>query len=145
MLGSLRLPFSLQQQRGLLGAAKAAVNQQIHNINPTLVPYPQPSYDWMVGRYVLDRNGTIWHKQTGYRHKRYNKSASHLTRLKRWKPLFATYAAKFKKLGFKRKYWQDPDPNDVPGFQEGPRPALKKWSGIEDRRRWLGDPALRPN
>ncbi len=98
----------------------------------------------MQGRFVLDRNGAIWHKQGGYVHKRHTKRASRLTRLKRWKPLYGAYARKMIKLGFRTKYWAQPDPQDVPGFSEGaPLRRPLRHSAVPDLRQDVGDPALR--
>lgn len=104
----------------------------------------------MQGRFVLDRDGVIWRRKASYRHKRYSKTASHLTRLKRWRPLYHTIASKFKKLGFSKRYWSDPDPWDVPGYDNhgagGARaPRRAKRSAVPDLRDLVGDPALRPH
>ena len=101
---------------------------------------------WMVGRFILDRNGVVWHKQANSSHKRHAKSSNQLTRLKRWKPLDQTVAAKFKKLGFDRKFWIDPRPQDVPGFHSvGPTAPTPRHKSQPDKRKRLGDPALIPH
>ena len=101
----------------------------------------------MVGRFVLARDGVIWRKQAGRRHKRYCKSPGQLARLKRWKPLNTAFSAKFRKLGFDRKHWMEADPAEVPGFHAllGSREPRKRWSAVPDLRPLVGDPALRPH
>lgn len=98
----------------------------------------------MKGRFVLDKNGFIWHRQAGYVHKRHAKTASRLTRLKRLKPLHHAYATKMIKLGFRDKFWADPDPAEVPGFgDQRPRVLPKRRNADPDLRQDFGDPALR--
>eukprot|EP00798_Chlamydomonas_sp_ICE-L_P027015 gene27015-2241_t len=134
-----------QSLRGLFGAPKAKVNLQIHTHEKYKQALPQFTHDWMVGRYILDRNGTIWHKQANSSHKRNAKSASQVTRLKRLKPLYSTFAKKFKKVGFNRKFWIDPRPQDVPGFH-GLGPASRvRHNAKPDKRDKIGDRALLPH
>lgn len=102
-----------------------------------------PAHSFLQGRFVLDRNGAIWHKQGGYVHKRYAKTASRLTRLKRWKPLYGAYARKLVKLGFRERYWAPPEPADVPGFQKRGGAAAVRRCADADLRPDYGNPALR--
>lgn len=98
----------------------------------------------MNGRFVMDKNGAIWHKQAGYVHKRYVKTASRLTRLKRIKPLYQAFATKMIKVGFRNKYWSDPDPNEVPGFfNPATYKAPKRHNATPSLDPTYGDPALR--
>jgi len=146
--GPLSEFFSLVQVRGVFGVAPKKQNMQVHTHQKYKSVPPQPTYDWMVGRYILDRNGVVWHKQANGHHKKHLKTASQLARLKQWKPLYSKYASKFKKLGFARKYWADPDPRDVPGFHVPagkpyvPRPRHK---AVADLREKFGDVALLPH
>lgn len=88
----------------------------------------------------------IWHKQANSSHSKYGKTASRLTRLKRLKPLAPAFARKFKKLGFKSRYWLEPDPQLVPGFHgpTGYRPQPRH-NAEPDLRPDVGDVALRPH
>lgn len=52
---------------------------------------------WMLGRFVMDKNGTVWHRQSG-RTRRSKKSPGVLGRLARLKPLHNTYASLFRTL-----------------------------------------------
>jgi len=47
-------------------------------------------HSWMLGRFVMDRNGVVWHKQANRASKRYGKAHGTLTKLKRWKALHNT-------------------------------------------------------
>ncbi len=101
---------------------------------------------WMVGRFVMDRNGVVWHKQANRGSKRHVRSAGTLGRLARWKALHPAYAAKLRKLPGVRqtlKYWQAPDARSVPGF-EGAAPHVPppRWRAEPDKAR---DPALKPH
>lgn len=74
---------------------------------------------------MVDKNNAIWHKTAGLGANRYAKSSSRLTRLKRLQPLHHAYAAKLIKLGFRNRFWAEPDPRDVPGF-EAPGPQRRR-------------------
>ncbi|KAG2442137.1 hypothetical protein HYH02_009625 [Chlamydomonas schloesseri] len=144
-VSALRLPWSLSHApRSLFGAAKPVVNPQIHTHDKYKQDNPQPANSFLLGRFVTDRNGIIWHRQANYRHARHAKSASQLTRLKRWKPLAPAFAAKLRKLGFAERYWAQPDPQDVPGFHN-PRGRVERprRSAVPDLDPTTGEPALR--
>ncbi|KXZ53605.1 hypothetical protein GPECTOR_6g522 [Gonium pectorale] len=146
------LPWAVAQTRELFGAAKPKPpNPQIHTHDKYKRTNPQPTHEWMLGRFVMDRNGAVWHRQANYRHHRHSKRASRLTRLKRWKPLAAAYAAKFRKIGFREKYWAAALPEEVPGSHDaGPgrrrtqpaRPPPRR-SAVPKLDQTWGDPALR--
>ncbi|EFJ48576.1 hypothetical protein VOLCADRAFT_120847 [Volvox carteri f. nagariensis] len=93
------------------------INPQIHTHDKYKKIWPQPEYKYLLGRFVVDRNGVVWHRQANFRHQRYCKSASQLTRLKRWKPLASAYANKLRRLGFSERYWAPPDPQDETGWR----------------------------
>ncbi|GFR44132.1 hypothetical protein Agub_g5296 [Astrephomene gubernaculifera] len=143
---SLALPWAVSQVRGLFGARKPAPpNPQIHTHDKYKFTYKQPTYDFLQGRFVVDRNDVIWHRQANYRHARYAKTASQLTRLKRWKPLAAAYAAKLHKVGFRSRYWAAPNPQEVPGFHDpsGKDTRQRRRSAVPALNQTTGDPALR--
>ncbi|KAG1661149.1 hypothetical protein FOA52_002524 [Chlamydomonas sp. UWO 241] len=142
LCSQLRPPALL---RGVFGVAPKKVNAQIHNHEKYKRVHPQPTYDWMVGRFIRDRNGAIWHQQANSSHRRHSKSSGQQGRLARLKPLATAYASKLRKLGFKRKYWLDPDARMVPGFHKGPLTPLARHSSDPDLRDKIGDPALRPH
>ncbi|KAF5825822.1 hypothetical protein DUNSADRAFT_6688 [Dunaliella salina] len=137
------------QLRSIFGAHTQPANPQVHTHDKYKFQTSQPSYDWMIGRFVMDRNGVVWHKQANRASKRYAKSKGTLQRLKRWKALHHTEAAKFRKLpGVREKlrYWAPPDPNAVPGFGgDGPYRAPPRKKAKADRRPYVGDPALLPS
>ncbi|GAX81859.1 hypothetical protein CEUSTIGMA_g13879.t1 [Chlamydomonas eustigma] len=135
------------QLRTIFGAPAKKVNMQIHTHDKYKVDNPQPKYEWMVGRFIMDRDGVIWHKQANRVRHRHSKTSGTLTRLKRLKPLSTGFAKKLKKIGFKRKYWQDPEPEMVPGFHSKTsgfrhRPRFDATPDLRDK---VGDPALRPH
>lgn len=67
-----------------------------------------------------------------------------MTRLKRLKPLAPMFARKLRKLGFKRRFWLDPDARMVPGFHTTSMlKQLPRHNADPDLRRFVGDPALR--
>ncbi|GIL66972.1 hypothetical protein Vafri_20471 [Volvox africanus] len=142
-------PWVVSQSRGLFGAPKPKINPQIHTHDKYKKVWPQPEYKYLQGRFVVDRNGVIWHRQANYRHKRYCKSASQLTRLKRWKPLAGAYASKLLRLGFRERYWAPPDPQDVPGYHEQPGGVKVQYkerhrrSAVPELNQTTGDPSLR--
>ncbi|KAG2490786.1 hypothetical protein HYH03_010708 [Edaphochlamys debaryana] len=135
--------FPASLVRGLFSARKAVANPQIHTHDKYKTEYPQPTHDFLLGRFVVDRNGTVWHRQANYRHQRHDKTASQLTRLKRWKPLYSAFASKLKKVGFKERYWAPPDATDVPGFEPRFKAPLKRRSAVPALNQTTGDPALR--
>ncbi|GIL82967.1 hypothetical protein Vretimale_8490 [Volvox reticuliferus] len=143
------LPWAAWQARGLFGAPKPKINPQIHTHEKYKKVWPQPEYKYLQGRFVVDRNDVIWHRQANYRHKRYCKSASQLTRLKRWKPLASSYTSKLLRLGFRERYWAPPDPQDVPGYHEQPGGVKVRYkerrrrSAVPDLNQTTGDPSLR--
>mmetsp|Transcript_24783 Transcript_24783/g.67547 ORF Transcript_24783/g.67547 Transcript_24783/m.67547 type:complete len:246 (-) Transcript_24783:761-1498(-) len=134
------------QLRSIFGARAQPANPQVHTHDKYKFKTSQPSYDWMIGRFVMDRNGVVWHKQANRASKRYAKSKGTLQRLKRWKALHHTEASKFRRLpGVREKlrYWAPPDPNAVPGFGgDGPYRAPPRKKAKADRRPYVGDPAL---
>ncbi|KAL6761126.1 hypothetical protein V8C86DRAFT_3132038 [Haematococcus lacustris] len=104
---------------------------------------------WMKGRFVMDRNGTVWHKQANRNSHRHYKSSTALDRLRRLKPLPRTMAANFRRLpGVKQalKYWADPVPSMVPGFEGGAVgfPPRRRDS-VNKKMDGTGDPALVPH
>ncbi|GLC34428.1 hypothetical protein PLESTB_000729800 [Pleodorina starrii] len=143
------LPWAVSQARGLFGAPKPKVNPQIHTHDKYKKVWPQPELKYLLGRFVVDRNGVVWHRQANFRHQRFCKSASNLTRLKRWKPLASAYASKLLRLGFNERYWARPDPQDVPGFHEQPGGVRvpyterRRRSAVPDLNQTTGDPSLR--
>ncbi|GFH11087.1 uncharacterized protein HaLaN_06523 [Haematococcus lacustris] len=105
--------------------------------------------EWMKGRFVMDRNGTVWHKQANRNSHRHYKSSAALDRLRRLKPLPRTMAANFRRLpGVKQalKYWADPVPSMVPGFEGGAAgfPPRRRDS-VNKKMDGTGDPALVPH
>nr|8A22_AC Chain AC, bL35m [Polytomella magna]8APN_AC Chain AC, bL35m [Polytomella magna]8APO_AC Chain AC, bL35m [Polytomella magna] len=116
---------------------KPRQNPQNHTHEKYKIIAPQPKYDWLVGRFIVDRNNVVWHRQANRNRNRHKKTAGALTRLKRWKPLHKAYAKKLLKLGFKRRFWTDPDPQMVPGFFDP--------SKYKPRERLNGKPNLRPD
>lgn len=115
---------------------------------PRFPPSPR-SHRYLLGRFVVDRNDIVWHRQANRRHKRYSKNTSQLTRLKRWKPLASAYASKLRRLGFRERYWAPPNPQEVPGYHEQPgrvkitSTELRRRSAVPELNQTTGDPSLR--
>lgn len=107
------------QTRGVFGAPQRPMNLQIHTHDKYKVTNPQPDYNFLVGRFVIDREGIIWHRPANSSHGRHHKTSSQMSRLKRLTPLAPAFASKLRKLGFDRRYWQDPDPATLPGYYAG--------------------------